>query len=199
LKPDVSAQEAVAQALEDTVAQFALTGHARDRRGDRPQEAGTGIYRCADGHVGMVAGRLGTARAWKALAEWLSEEGIPGADALADEPWSNFDFRRSQEGIDGFAAIFGSFAAARSMESLYREAQRRGIALSPVNDLAGLLADRQLAAREFFVEVEDEALGQVVFPGAPYRLSHSPPRQPESAHRRGREAIALFTGGSGDD
>ena len=39
---DVSAQESIAQALADSVAEFSLTGRVRDRRGEQPREAGTG-------------------------------------------------------------------------------------------------------------------------------------------------------------
>lgn len=61
---DVSAQECIAQALEDSVPTFALTGQERMRYGTVAREAGTGMYACSDGYVSMVAGRLGTARAW---------------------------------------------------------------------------------------------------------------------------------------
>ncbi len=191
---DVSAQESIAQALEDSVAEFSLTGHARDRRGEQPREAGTGTYLCADGHVSMVAGRLGTARAWAALVEWLIEADTPGATDLASERWSDFDYRRTPEAVARFGEVFAEFSSTRSMESLYGEAQARAIALSPMNDVAGIIADRQLAARGFYVEVEDEALGRaVLFPGPPYRLSETPVRRPISAVRGDRSDVTRFS------
>jgi benzylsuccinate CoA-transferase BbsE subunit len=177
---DVSAQEAVAAALEDAIPQFDLTGRVRRRAGDLPREAGTGIYACADGYVSMVAGRLGTAKAWTALTHWLVEEGTPDAEELLTPPWQEFSHRQRRESIDRFRAIFERFTRPRTREELYREAQRRSIALAPVNQVADLFADAQLAARDFFREVTPTELGRpVLVPGRPYRLDGdrgAPPR-----------------------
>ncbi|MDH3398201.1 MAG: CoA transferase [Acidimicrobiia bacterium] len=173
---DVSAQECIAQALEDSVPTFALTGNERMRYGTEAREAGTGIFACSDGYVSMVAGRLGTARAWSALVAWLNDEETEGARALLDPRWSEFSYRQSEAAITAFTIIFESFGATRSKLALYLEAQRRGIALSPVNEIGDLVRDPQLRAREFFVSLKDEELGTTLtFPGSPYRLSLTPP------------------------
>lgn len=142
----------------------------------------------------MVAGRLGTAQAWTALVEWLIETDTPGATELADERWSDFHYRQTPEAVVRFGEVFGRFSETRSMEELYVGAQARAVALSPVNDVAGIIADHQLAAREFYVEVEDEALDKVVlFPGPPYRFSETPTRRPSSAVRGGRSDVTRFS------
>ena len=64
---DVSGQECIAFALEDAVPEWYLNRNIRKRTGDKAREAGTGVYPCMDGHVSMVAGRLGTAKAFKTL------------------------------------------------------------------------------------------------------------------------------------
>jgi benzylsuccinate CoA-transferase BbsE subunit len=172
---DVSAQECVAQALEDSLASYEMTGQVRKRHGSTAAEAGTGMYACADGLVSMVAGRVGTARAWQALVAWLQEAGVDGAEALSAPEWSDLAFRQTKPAIGRFAEVFGRFAAGRTRLELYREAQRRGISLSPVNDIDGVLADPQLAARAFWVSVRDPRTGlDVTFPGPPYRLSKTP-------------------------
>lgn len=168
---DVSAQEAVAAALEDAIPQYDLTGRVRRRAGDFPREAGTGIYACADGYVSMVAGRLGTARAWTELTRWLVEEGTPDAEELLTPPWQDFPYRQRAESIARFREVFERFTASRTREELYREAQRRSIALAPVNRIADLFSDAQLQARDFFREVTPPELGRPVrVPGRPYRL-----------------------------
>jgi benzylsuccinate CoA-transferase BbsE subunit len=158
----------------------------RERLGAEPREAGSGIYRCADGYVAMVAGRLGTARAWQSLVEWLVEEGVHGATELQDEWWSRLPNRQSERGITSFGEVFGLYTAGRTRAELYAEAQRRGIALSPVNDIAAVLADRQLAARDFWVAVDDGQLGRkLTYPGPPYRLTATPARAARAAPRIG--------------
>lgn len=176
---DVAAQEVLAAALEDAIPQYDLTGTVRRRGGDVPREAGTGIYRCADGYVSMVAGRLGTARAWKSLVAWLVEAGVDGAAELQAPEWDSFPHRQRPESVRTFVAVFGSFASGRTKQELYDEAQRRDIALAPVNEVSEVVADRQLDARGFFSPVEVPALGRsILVPGRPYRLSEDGPFEP---------------------
>jgi benzylsuccinate CoA-transferase BbsE subunit len=190
---DISVQECVAQALEDSVATYDLTGHVRVRLGSDPREAGSGIYPCADGYVAMVAGRLGTARAWQALVEWLIEDSVDGAVELGRSEWSKLEFRQRPDSIDQFSEVFVRFAGRRTRQELYTEAQRRGIALSPVNEIVSVLDDRQLAARGFFVSVRDPVLdAELTYPGAPYRLSATPASPARPAPALGADTRAVL-------
>jgi benzylsuccinate CoA-transferase BbsE subunit len=196
---DVSAQEAVAAALEDAIPQFDLTGRVRRRAGDYPREAGTGIYACADGYVSMVAGRLGTARAWTALTHWLVEEGIPDADELLTPPWQEFPYRQEPGSIERFRTIFERFTRPRTRELLYREAQRRSIALAPVNEVADLFEDAQLRARGFFRDVTVPEVDRAIrVPGRPYRIDgdRGPAPRPEARPlaQRAPAPVAAVTG-----
>ena len=172
---EVSSQEVLTQALETSLPEFELTGKVRRRLGDVPREAGTGIYPCSDGYVSMVAGRLGTAAAWRRLREWLVEERIEGADGLLRAEWEELAHRQQPESIARFAEVFGVLAAARTKHDLYIEAQRRNIALAPVNSPEEVLADRQLAARSYFVPTDDGRGGTVLFASPPYRFASPPP------------------------
>jgi benzylsuccinate CoA-transferase BbsE subunit len=190
---DVSAQECVAQALEDSAATYALTGRVRERQGDRPREAGSGVYSCKDGYVSMIAGRLGTAKAWTALVEWLNDAASPEADALLGERWNEFEFRQSPEAIQDFARIFEAFARTRTKAELYLEAQARRIALSPVSTVEDVLGNEQLAFREFFVTVRDTEFDRdLIYPRAPYSLSGTPTADPRSAPRVGEDNVAVL-------
>lgn len=169
---DVSSQEVLTQALETSIPELELTGKMRRRLGDAPREAGTGTYPCADGYISMVAGRLGTARAWTRLLEWLVSEGTPGAAELMAGDWEGLAFRQQPGSIARFGEIFFSFASTRSKQELYHEAQARGIAVSPVNTLAEVLADPQLQARAFFRSTTHPETGiPASMPSAPFRLS----------------------------
>ncbi|HEX5451268.1 MAG TPA: CoA transferase [Candidatus Limnocylindrales bacterium] len=189
---DVSAQECVAQALEDSVATFELTGQVRRRLGSDAREAGTGVYECADGLISMVAGRVGTAKAWRALVAWLVEAGVPGAEALQDERWTSIRYRQTAAAIEAFSAVFGAFARDRTRLELYRGAQARGIALSPVNEVSQLLDDEQLRARDFWVRTPVPGLGrEAIFPGPPYRLSATPVQPAHVAPAVGADTAAI--------
>jgi benzylsuccinate CoA-transferase BbsE subunit len=179
---DVAAQEVVAAALEDAIPQYDLTGTVRRRAGDRPREAGTGIYRCSDGYVSMVAGRLGTAKAWRSLIAWLVEVGVEGAADLQSDEWNTLTHRQKPDSINTFKQIFQSFTFGQTKQQLYDEAQRRDIALAPVNEVSEVLHNPQLEARDFFVDLHVPQLGRrVSLPGRPYRMSEEGKFEPNLA------------------
>src|SRR5580700_9335316 len=190
---DVSGQECIAFALEDAIPEWYLSGSIRRRTGDQAREAGTGVYPCRDGYVSMVAGRLGTARAFRTLVQWIAESGTPGGAELLDARWQDFKFRQSPQGIARFAEIFGAFCASRSKQELYREGQARQIAIAPVNTVADVVADEQLRANGFFRSLHDEALERdVTLPGPPYRLARTPATLHSAAPNSGEHNRAIY-------
>jgi benzylsuccinate CoA-transferase BbsE subunit len=183
---DVSGQECVAFALEDAVAEWSINAHVRRRLGDGAREAGTGVYPCKDGHISMVAGRLGTANAFVTLTQWVAASGVPGAASLLEPQWQDFKFRQSREGIARFAEIFGAFCRTRGKQELYREGQARQIAIAPVNTVADVLQDAQLAANSYFQPQFERSSGrEITSPGPPYRLSRTPARPRGAAPKLG--------------
>jgi crotonobetainyl-CoA:carnitine CoA-transferase CaiB-like acyl-CoA transferase len=190
---DVSGQECIAFALEDAIPEWYLQGSIRQRTGDQAREAGTGVYPCQDGYISMVAGRLGTAKAFKTLVQWIAESGTPGGDALLDERWQDFTFRQSPEGIARFAEIFALFCATRGKQELYRDGQARQIAIAPVNSVADIVDDHQLRANGFFRSLHDGALDRnVTVPGPPYRLARTPATLRSAAPASGRHNRAVY-------
>jgi crotonobetainyl-CoA:carnitine CoA-transferase CaiB-like acyl-CoA transferase len=190
---DVSGQECIAFALEDAIPEWYLSHSIRRRTGDQAREAGTGVYPCQDGYISMVAGRLGTAKAFKTLVHWIAESGTPGGNELLDERWQDFKFRQSPQGIARFAEIFGAFCASRSKQELYREGQARQIAIAPVNTVADIVADPQLRANGYFRSLHDDALDRdVTVPGPPYRLGRTPATLRNPAPASGQHNRAVY-------
>jgi benzylsuccinate CoA-transferase BbsE subunit len=190
---DVSGQECIAFALEDAIPEWYLSGSIRRRTGDQAREAGTGVYPCQDGYISMVAGRLGTAKAFKTLVQWIAESGTHGGNELLDECWQDFKFRQSPDGIARFAEIFGAFCASRSKQELYREGQAKQIAIAPVNTVADIVDDPQLRANGYFGSLHDAALDRdVTLPGPPYRLGRTPATVRSAAPASGRHNRAVY-------
>jgi benzylsuccinate CoA-transferase BbsE subunit len=193
---DLSGQECVAFALEDAVPEWSINARVRRRQGDIAREAGTGVYPCRDGHVSVVAGRLGTAKAFDALAQWIAASAVSGGTGLRDPQWQDFRYRQSPEGVARFAEIFGAFCRTRGKQELYREGQARQIAIAPVNTIADVVADAQLTANGYFQL--DRLWGKdVAFPGPPYRLSRTPARRRGAAPRLGEHNPELLEGVGG--
>jgi benzylsuccinate CoA-transferase BbsE subunit len=190
---DVSGQECIAFALEDAIPEWYLSGNIRRRTGDQAREAGTGVYPCRDGYISMVAGRLGTAKAFKTLVGWIAESGAPGGDELLDARWQDFTFRQSPQGIARFAEIFADFCASRSKQELYREGQARQIAIAPVNTMADIVDDPQLRANGYFGSLHDGALDRdLTVPGPPYRLARTPATLRSAAPASGAHNHAVY-------
>lgn len=168
---EVSVEEAVATALENSLQFYDLEGTVRSRTGPGYDEAGSGVYACADGYVYVMVGRLSTARGWANLLTWLDETSPDGAAALRRPEWGDQSFRKTPQAQAEFRSVFESFALSRLKADLYVEAQQRGIAICPINSAEDLLSNEHLLARGFFEEGEGEGVRLV---GAPYRLSATP-------------------------
>lgn len=170
---DVSAQEAVAHSLENAAQYYDLEDVVRHRVGAGPQEAGTGLFRCADGWIYLVGGLGGSPLAWTAISEWLAEAGTPGATDLTADRWQQPAFRRSSAACARFREMFEAFAAPRTKAELFGAGQKRGISIAPVATPRDLVDNPQLVARNFF-RVLDVDGAAVTLPGPPYRFRCAP-------------------------
>jgi benzylsuccinate CoA-transferase BbsE subunit len=172
-----------------------LNQSVRQRQGDRAREAGTAVYPCKDGYISMVAGRLGTAKAFDALIKWISEFDVAAGEELLGKQWQDFNYRRSDEGITRFDEIFGRFCKTRGKNELYHEGQARQIAIAPVNTIAELLENEQLVELDFFQKHFDPEIGrEVTYPGSPYRLQRSPAVLHSAAPRSGEHNREIYIG-----
>ena len=169
---DLSVQEAVAHSIENAAQYLDLEGVVRSRAGAGPQEAGTGLFRCADGWIYLVGGLGGKPLAWSAIAEWLADGGVTEATDLDADCWQQSDWRRTAQACNRFRDLFEVFAASRSKAELFASGQKRGISVAPVATPGDLLHDPQLVARDYFRVVDVEGQ-RVTLPGSPYRFPTS--------------------------
>jgi crotonobetainyl-CoA:carnitine CoA-transferase CaiB-like acyl-CoA transferase len=163
---EVSLQEALLNALENTLGFWDLMGIARCRLGTKSFSGQTSVYRCADG---WVVGWLG--RRWEPFVEWLASEGLLPEHWRAPE-WSDPDYRLQH--LDEIDAVMHQLIARFDRTTLVAESQRRRIATGAVVDIPTLFTDPQLIARDYWVEVEHPDGRVVRYPGAPYKLSRTP-------------------------
>lgn len=169
---DLSVQEAVAHSVENAAQYFDLEHVVRRRAGSGTQEAGTGLFRCADGWVYLVGGLGGKPLAWSQIADWLIDAGIAGAAELRADCWQVSQWRRQPYAGERFRELFEEFTAHRTKAELFAAGQRRGISIAPVAMPEDLLVDPQLLARNYF-RIIDAGVEPMVLPGPPYRFRHS--------------------------
>ena len=138
---DVSVLESVANMSDWSLPSYSQSGGYQHR-------AGSGIvypvYPCADGQVRLV---VLSPREWRSMRAWLGEP-----DVVKDEAWEEFIFRIvNRDVLDPL--ITALFRDKTKME-LTREAQSRGIALTPELTPAEVMTNEHASSRGTFVKTE---------------------------------------------
>ncbi|WP_322796021.1 CoA transferase [Tepidiforma sp.] len=197
---DVSMQEAMANAMDHAQQTWDIR---------RVNTFGPGIYRnssgvrtarylfeTADGWVAALqAGGLIGPNA-HAIIDWLAEAGeARGLDSpewrarlTSGQPLDAADREYVEE-------TMAAFCRTRRKEELVAEAQRRGAGWAPVFGPREIVESRQLAARDYWVRVQHEDLGEsFIYPGAPFRLSATPWMQRGRAPHVGEHNEEVYCG-----
>ena len=73
------------------------------------------------------------------------------------------------------------------------------VPIAPVRSVKDLVADDQLAARDFFVDIEHPEAGTFKYPGAPFKLSATPWRVSRPAPLLGQHNEEVYCGMFGYD
>lgn len=121
-----------------------------------------GLYPCSDGYASIL---VLMPRHWEAIAEWVND--ACDNESIIDPVFADIGVRgETMEMIDAWVE---ELTTSMTVLELFREAQRRGIPVTPVNTVESLRADPHLEAVGFWDEVELPAGGQVAAPGAPFR------------------------------
>ncbi|MDP7577939.1 MAG: CoA transferase [SAR202 cluster bacterium] len=159
---DVSTYEVVSQVLFN-ITRYSYHGDIARRTGAVSTIAPNGYYRCKDGYVSLAV--LEDSH-WQELVRWMDLE------ALSDAAWNDMNFRRSQpDVIDQFVREFiSSFSVSEFLE----QGHSRHLAVSRVNEIGDLVESPQMRSRRYFTEISDPQIGQHLYPGVPYRFSHTP-------------------------
>ncbi len=144
---DVSVIEAAAQTSDWALPNFSAANvhggtYFELRTGNAPLYT---MYRCADGYVRLI---IVSARQWRAMRAWLGEPQVLQAD--------HFDHLLARISIqaDILDPMFADFFKDKTMIELSREAQRRGLAMTPVLSPDEVLAADHFAARKTFRDFE---------------------------------------------
>jgi CoA:oxalate CoA-transferase len=159
---DVAMLDCQVATLENAIARFVATGDVPGPLGSRhPSIAPFQAFRTRDGHVVVAAGNDAL---FAKLADAL---GRPG---LASDPRfrTNDDRTRNVEALA--AELEPAFAARPSAEWL-ADFEAAGIPCGPLNDVAAVLADPQVRARNMVVRASDPVAGTLSLAGNPVKLS----------------------------
>lgn len=189
---DVSVQECIVMALENSVQFYELEGTIRKRYGGQQREAGSGVFSCKDGRILLLAGGIGATQFWGNFCRWLIEDGVEGAEKLQGDHWTPA-YRKTPEAKALFEAVFVPYAMQHTKAQMYANAQAKRVPLCPLNDIGDVLENRQLEARGFFVDLDGHEAKSLRMPGAPYQLSETPWKLKSSAPLPGEDNHLIYT------
>lgn len=131
-------------------------------------------YPCKDGYVSWQLHTAHLGRRTRALVEWMIEEG-KASEELKAAPWEEIDFNTiTPEQNDAWEIEFEKFFLTHTKAELAQESVKRSIMIFPCNTTEEVRQDEQLAARDFWVEVEHPELKTtIIYPGAPAKLNEA--------------------------
>ena len=124
-------------------------------------------------------------------AEWQRFVELMGNPDWADSALFK-DYKTRATYWDALKPLILDWTKERTMDEIYRSCQERGSAIGALYTAKEMLTDRQMAARGFFVEVEQPELGKLMYPGVPYRFSDIPRETPVAAPLLGQNNEEIY-------
>ena len=152
------------------------------------------VWPCRDGYVAFAiqGGPVGR-QTGRALVGWIAERSLD-APRLRAIDWERFDNRTlTQAEVEALEAEIGGFLAALTKREFYDGVFARNMLGYPLSTAPDLLEEDQLAAREFWQDVELDDAGTYRMPGGFALFDGERPRIARDAPRIGehqREVLA---------
>jgi CoA:oxalate CoA-transferase len=161
-KVDVSLLDCQVASLENAIARYMATGSSPGPLGaHHPSIAPFGAFRAADGWLVIAAGN-------DALFRRLCE--VLGCPALADDARFAGNPTRTDHRLELQAAL-EEVLASTTVDAWLARLEAADIPCGPINDVAQVLADPQVRARNMVVPVDDDRLDGFAVAGNPIKLS----------------------------
>jgi crotonobetainyl-CoA:carnitine CoA-transferase CaiB-like acyl-CoA transferase len=207
---DVSLQESILMALENTLGHYDMRKEIRTRIGrEEPVVPGMGVYPCSDGHIfAQVVAGFGAG--WDVIVDWMDSEKMAGdlKDPKWNEIWELITDFRSLVALAGdpqklvsklqqfghINALLKKFLARKTKHQIYDEASDRRIMMVPAQTAKDLVESPQLDALNYYRDVEHRELGMTVrYPGPPcYHISQTPWRISRRAPHIGEHNLEVY-------
>jgi CoA:oxalate CoA-transferase len=183
---DMALLDSLITALDNLGERYTVGGEILTRKGNISfAGSSSGVYPTTDGHVAIAAGSSNLV--WRRFCQ------IIGTPELADDPkFATTAARRTYQAET--AAIIQGWTSQRTKAEVVSTLAEGGVPAAPVTDVAEMVADPQIQAREMFVEIEHPVYGPIKITGTPLKLSETPGRVERLAPLPGEHNEAIFVG-----
>jgi crotonobetainyl-CoA:carnitine CoA-transferase CaiB-like acyl-CoA transferase len=178
---DLSQQEALASVGRGEIAFYAVEGSVPTRQKGRKRRGGI-LYPCKDGYVCI----------------WIGPHYQEIVDMMGNPDWSKEEIFANEHTRSNYMDEFNTFVTLWTQEKTMSEIDdlsiKYGVPCSPVRSVKDVLDDKQLAFRNYWVELEHPVAGKLKYPGAPYKLSATPWQINRTAPLLGEHNEKVFCG-----
>lgn len=183
---DIALLDSLVVALDNLGERYTVGGEILTRVGNVSfGGSSSGVYPTTDGHVAIGAGSSNLV--WRRFCQ------IIGRPELAHDPhFATTAARRPRR--DEIAALIQQWTGSRTKAEVVGTLVAAGVPAAPVNNVAEMVADPQVQAREMFVELEHPTYGPVSITGTPLKLSETPGRVERLAPLPGEHNAEIFVG-----
>jgi CoA:oxalate CoA-transferase len=182
-KVDVGMLDCQVAILENAIARYVATGEVPGPLGTRhPSIAPFAAFRTKREYIVIAAGNDAL---FARIAKVLGHEEWPDDPRFAGNP-------ARVQNLDALHAEMEAALATRSAKDWLALLEAEGVPCAPINDIAAVMSDPQVLARNMIVESLDPDLGPVRMQGNPIKLSareDTKTRGPAPELDRDREAI----------
>jgi len=183
---DLALLDSLVVALDNLGERYTVGGELLTRAGNVSfGGSSSGVYPTTDGHVAIAAGASDAV--WRRFCELIGR-----ADLTSDPHFATAAARRDRR--DEVAAIIQGWTEKRLKAEVVSVLSTGGVPAAPVNNVAEMIADPQVQAREMFVELEHRVHGPVKITGTPLKMSETPGQVRSLAPDPGQHNEDIFVG-----
>jgi crotonobetainyl-CoA:carnitine CoA-transferase CaiB-like acyl-CoA transferase len=183
---DLALLDSLVIALDNLGERYTVGGEVLTRAGNVSfGGSSSGVYPATDGHVAIAAGASDAV--WRRFCEIIGRADLP-----RDPRFATAAARRDRR--DEIAAVIAGWTGQRPRAEVVRVLASGGVPAAPVNNVAEMVADPQVQAREMFVELDHPLYGPVKTTGTPLKMSETPGRVRWLAPMPGEHNEEVFVG-----
>ena len=165
LKVDVAMLDCQVAILENAISRYFTSGKSPQPLGARHASiAPFAAFATKDGHIIVAAG---TDALFRKLCLAL------GRPVLAEDARFLSNDLRS-ENVEALSEVLESILTQASSADWLSHLEAAGVPCGPINDIAGIVNDPQIRARNMIVAIDDPAAGPLKLAGNPIKLSEFP-------------------------
>lgn len=183
---DVSLMDSIIAATENTAIKYLESGVIPSRMGNRYASVSPyDSFRCKDGVVIIACGN-------QHLYEKMCLEILNRPDMITDPRF--LDMPGRLENQDDIKEVFEDWLKDYTMEEATRILLDHGIPAGPIMNIAQILEDPHVKAREMFVEMQHPTLGPITVNGCAIKLMDTKPSIRKPAPALGEDNRTILEG-----